>query len=106
MHPRFLPLPHLLRYADAILRVFNRFGRRDNIHKARIKIAAARMRASSAFAPQVEEELPSRRAEGDELLLPPRRSSACARTSRRRRTRRLAADTDVTAGARAGFPAW
>jgi sulfite reductase (NADPH) hemoprotein beta-component len=34
----FLPWPHLLTYCDAILRVYNRFGRRDNIHKARIKI--------------------------------------------------------------------
>ena len=34
----FLPWPHLLTYLDAILRVYNRFGRRDNIHKARIKI--------------------------------------------------------------------
>jgi sulfite reductase (NADPH) hemoprotein beta-component len=34
----FLPWRHLLTYLDAILRVYNRHGRRDNIHKARIKI--------------------------------------------------------------------
>ena len=34
----FLPWRHLLTYLDAILRVYNRYGRRDNIHKARIKI--------------------------------------------------------------------
>jgi sulfite reductase (NADPH) hemoprotein beta-component len=34
----YLPWQHLLTYLDAILRVYNRFGRRDNIHKARIKI--------------------------------------------------------------------
>jgi sulfite reductase (NADPH) hemoprotein beta-component len=34
----FLPWRHLLGYLEAILRVYNRFGRRDNIHKARIKI--------------------------------------------------------------------
>jgi sulfite reductase (NADPH) hemoprotein beta-component len=34
----FLPWPHLLGYLEAILRVYNRYGRRDNIHKARIKI--------------------------------------------------------------------
>jgi sulfite reductase (NADPH) hemoprotein beta-component len=34
----FLPWPHLLTFLDAILRVYNRFGRRDNLHKARIKI--------------------------------------------------------------------
>ncbi len=34
----FLPEPHLLSYVEAILRVYNLLGRRDNIHKARIKI--------------------------------------------------------------------
>ncbi len=34
----FVPESDLLLYATAILRIFNRFGRRDNIHKARIKI--------------------------------------------------------------------
>src|SRR5579862_313777 len=34
----FLPREHLLSYLEAILRVYNREGRRDNIHKARIKI--------------------------------------------------------------------
>ncbi|MCC6472945.1 MAG: nitrite/sulfite reductase [Burkholderiales bacterium] len=33
----FLPWRHLLTYLESILRVYNRFGRRDNIHKARIK---------------------------------------------------------------------
>lgn len=34
----FLPWRHLLTYLDAILRVYNRYGRRDNKFKARIKI--------------------------------------------------------------------
>jgi sulfite reductase (NADPH) hemoprotein beta-component len=34
----FLPKQHLLSYIESILRVYNLFGRRDNIHKARIKI--------------------------------------------------------------------
>lgn len=34
----FLPWPHLLTYLDAILRVYNLYGRRDNKYKARIKI--------------------------------------------------------------------
>ena len=33
-----LPRQHLFTYLDAILRVYNRYGRRDNIYKARIKI--------------------------------------------------------------------
>jgi sulfite reductase (NADPH) hemoprotein beta-component len=34
----FLPKRHLLSYIESILRVYNLHGRRDNIHKARIKI--------------------------------------------------------------------
>jgi sulfite reductase (NADPH) hemoprotein beta-component len=34
----FLPKQHLLSYLEAILRVYNEFGRRDNLYKARIKI--------------------------------------------------------------------
>src|SRR6202049_3250094 len=34
----FLPREHLVSYLDALLRVYNLEGRRDNIHKARIKI--------------------------------------------------------------------
>ena len=34
----FLPRAEILNYLDAILRVYNRFGRRDNKYKARIKI--------------------------------------------------------------------
>src|SRR5580700_9326328 len=33
-----LPQEQLLAYLESILRVYNRYGRRDNIHKARIKI--------------------------------------------------------------------
>ena len=34
----YLPKQHLLSYIESILRVYNLHGRRDNIHKARIKI--------------------------------------------------------------------
>ncbi len=34
----FLPWQQILNYLEAIVRVYNRFGRRDNIYKARIKI--------------------------------------------------------------------
>jgi len=34
----FLPWRHMLTYCESILRVYNRYGRRDNIYKARIKI--------------------------------------------------------------------
>ena len=51
----FLPWRHLLTYLDAILRVYNRYGRRDNKYKARIKILVKELGAAS-FAAQVEEE--------------------------------------------------
>ncbi len=51
----FLPANRLLSYLDAILRVFNRHGRRDNKYKARIKILVSALGAAE-FARQVEEE--------------------------------------------------
>ncbi|HEY5896921.1 MAG TPA: nitrite/sulfite reductase [Burkholderiales bacterium] len=51
----FLPWPHVLTYLDAILRVYNRFGRRDNIHKARIKILL-KERGIERFREEVEAE--------------------------------------------------
>jgi sulfite reductase (NADPH) hemoprotein beta-component len=51
----FLPTRHLLSYLQAILRVYNRYGRRDNIWKARIKILVASLGAEE-FARQVEAE--------------------------------------------------
>ena len=46
---------HLLSYLQAILRVYNRHGRRDNIWKARIKVLVAGLGAEG-FAREVEEE--------------------------------------------------
>jgi sulfite reductase (NADPH) hemoprotein beta-component len=51
----FLPWPHLLTYLEAILRVYNRYGRRDNIHKARIKILV-KERGLEKFRAEVEAE--------------------------------------------------
>ena len=39
----WLPPEHLMAYVEAILRVYNLSGRRDNIHKARIKIIVNQM---------------------------------------------------------------
>ena len=50
-----LPARHLLSYLQAILRVYNRNGRRDNSLKARIKILVATL-GRDEFARQVEEE--------------------------------------------------
>ncbi len=51
----FLPERELLNYVEAILRVYNRFGRRDNLYKARIKILVRELGAT-AFADEVEQE--------------------------------------------------
>ncbi|WP_028535575.1 nitrite/sulfite reductase [Paludibacterium yongneupense] len=51
----FLPARHLLTYLDAILRVYNRYGRRDNKYKARIKILVKALTVPG-FAAKVEEE--------------------------------------------------
>jgi sulfite reductase (NADPH) hemoprotein beta-component len=51
----FLPEQHLLTYLDAVLRVYNRFGRRDNKYKARIKILVKEM-TPAKFTTEVEEE--------------------------------------------------
>ena len=51
----WLPVADYLSYMEAILRVYNRHGRRDNIYKARIKILVNDLGAAE-FARQVEEE--------------------------------------------------
>ena len=51
----FLPKEHLLTYLDAILRVYNRYGNRDNKYKARIKILV-RAWTPAVFAERVEAE--------------------------------------------------
>ena len=51
----FLPNEHLLTYLDAILRVYNRYGNRDNKYKARIKILV-RAWTPAVFAERVEAE--------------------------------------------------
>jgi len=51
----FLPWQHLLSYLEAILRVYNRYGRRDNKYKARIKILVRELKPA-VFAEQVSAE--------------------------------------------------
>ncbi len=51
----FLPKQHLLTYLDAILRVYNRYGNRDNKYKARIKILVKAW-TPAVFAERVEAE--------------------------------------------------
>ena len=64
----FLPKQHLLAYMDAIMRVYNEQGRRDNIYKARIKILVHQLGAEK-FTELVEEEF-ARIQNKDDLQLP------------------------------------
>lgn len=50
----FLPWHQILNYLEAVVRAYNRFGRRDNIYKARIKILVKA--EGQAFNDQVEAE--------------------------------------------------
>jgi sulfite reductase (NADPH) hemoprotein beta-component len=50
-----LPWRHTLSYVEAVLRVYNRYGRRDNKYKARIKILVKAL-GIEAFAREVEVE--------------------------------------------------
>jgi sulfite reductase (NADPH) hemoprotein beta-component len=51
----FLPWRHLLTYLDAVLRIYNRYGRRDNLNKARIKILV-KERGPDKFRDEIEAE--------------------------------------------------
>jgi sulfite reductase (NADPH) hemoprotein beta-component len=51
----FLPADNLFSYLEAVLRVWNRWARRDNIHKQRIKILVHEL-GREEFTRQVEEE--------------------------------------------------
>ncbi|NMG31402.1 nitrite/sulfite reductase [Aromatoleum evansii] len=51
----FIPWQHIISYCEAILRVYNRYGRRDNSFKARIKILVSAL-GIDEFRWQVREE--------------------------------------------------
>jgi len=63
----FVPNEHLLAYLESIMRVYNRYGRRDNKYKARIKILVHEEGLETVKA-QVEEEFAAVR--GGVLTLP------------------------------------
>jgi len=57
----FVPEAELLDYLEAVMRVYNRYGRRDNKYKARIKILVSEM-GTEAFTKEVEAEYAAQRA--------------------------------------------
>ena len=62
----FLPWEHMNTYVEAVLRVYNRHGRRDNLYKARIKILVKAL-GTEEFARQVEQEWEQTRGGPDTL---------------------------------------
>jgi sulfite reductase (NADPH) hemoprotein beta-component len=98
----FLPREYLLSYLEAVLRVYNLEGRRDNIHKARIKILV-RSLGIEEFRRRVEAEWELTRAAGPRVddaqiarlqafFVPP--------------AYRSLADSDPAAGKSTAFRAW
>lgn len=63
-----IPARDLLHFMDAIMRVYNMHGRRDNLYKARIKILVHALGAEE-FARQVKEEF-AKGGAGEDLKLP------------------------------------
>ena len=62
----WLPQSELLAYLEAILRIYNRYGRRDNIHRARIKVLVKSL-GLDEFRRQVEAEYAANRAFAPEV---------------------------------------
>src|SRR5205085_11553171 len=98
----FLPLPELLSYLEAILRVYNRHGRRDNLNKARIKVLVKSL-GVERFREQVEEEWRLGRAHAARL---PASEVERVRSFFRPQAYETRADLDASAGREPAFQAW
>jgi sulfite reductase (NADPH) hemoprotein beta-component len=98
----WLPQQELLAYLEAILRVYNRYGRRDNIHRARIKVLVKSL-GTEEFTRQVEAEYAANRAVAPQVGAA---TIARLRASFAPPSYEALHDTDPTAGAAADFIAW
>ena len=98
----FLPRQQLLAYLDAILRVYNRQGRRDNIHKARIKILVKAL-GIGRFRELVDAEYAANAAHAPLL---PLEEIERVRSFFRPQPYEILADRDVTEGREPRFLAW
>ncbi|MDB5419083.1 MAG: cysI [Phenylobacterium sp.] len=97
----FLPAKRLISYLEAILRVYNRLGRRDNPNKARIKILVATLGAEE-FARQVEAEWDKA---GDTSDLPDTELARIRAAFAPTRFEKLPARSDAFEAAKAADPA-
>jgi sulfite reductase (NADPH) hemoprotein beta-component len=98
----FLPREQLLAYLEAILRVYNRQGRRDNIHKARIKILVKAL-GIERFRELVDAEWQASREHAPRL---PLEEIERVRRFFRPQPYEILADIDATAGREPRFQAW
>ncbi|HUL18066.1 MAG TPA: nitrite/sulfite reductase [Steroidobacteraceae bacterium] len=98
----FLPREQLLAYLEAILRVYNRQGRRDNIHKARIKILVKAL-GIERFRELVDAEWQASREHAPRL---PLEEIERVRSFFRPQPYELLTDIDVTAEREPRFQAW
>jgi sulfite reductase (NADPH) hemoprotein beta-component len=98
----FLPRSDLLSYLDAILRVYNRQGRRDNIHKARIKILVKSL-GIERFRELVEAEWLASREHATRL--PPEEIER-VRAFFKPQPYEILTDVDVTSEREPKFQAW
>src|SRR5262249_23523892 len=98
----FLPVADLLAYLESILRVYNRQGRRDNIHKARIKVLVKAL-GIAAFRELVEADFAAARPGAARL---PDEEVARVRGFFSEQRYEARPDLDVTSGREARFQAW
>lgn len=100
----WLPRADLLAYLEAVLRVYNRHGRRDNIHRARIKVLVKSLGAEE-FARQVEAEFAANRDWAPQLT--DEQVAHFAAFFAPPPYEQLAdADADLAGGGEAAFQAW
>ncbi|HEY0768411.1 MAG TPA: nitrite/sulfite reductase [Steroidobacteraceae bacterium] len=98
----FLPLADLLSYLEAILRVYNRYGRRDNLNKARIKVLVKSL-GIARFREQVEAEWQVARASAARL---PAAEVERVRGFFRPQPYEVLEDCDASSGREPRFQAW
>src|SRR6516225_3213277 len=98
----WLPLPELFAYLEAILRIYNLYGRRDNIHKARIKVLLKSL-GLERFREEVESEW--RASRDDAPRLTPA-DVARVREFFSPQPYEPLQDFDATAGSEVSFKAW
>jgi sulfite reductase (NADPH) hemoprotein beta-component len=101
----FLPWRHLLTYLEAIFRIYNRYGRRDNLWKARIKILVREL-GQEKFRETVEAEW-AHLKDGPSTLIAEEIARIESRFTRPVRDAAAAAhDVPEKMGSVPGFKAW